>query len=98
MLALSGGGETLLWWSGAAPSSRRTLSFPYLILSILERAAAAGERRLNLGSSGGRERLHRFKESLGAVPRPLFVYHLKPRRADWRMRLYSVLRAARNRA
>ena len=94
ILALSGGGETFLWWSGAAPASRESLSYPYLIVSILEQEAASGQKRLNLGGSGGRERLHRFKHSLGGQPRPFFTYHLRPRRTDWWLSLSTVLRRA----
>ena len=97
MMALSGGGETFLWWSGAARASRRSLSYPYLIHGIIEHACAAGQRRANIGSSGGREALHYFKEGMGAVPLPIFTYHLRPRRADLRYRVYALVRAARRR-
>jgi hypothetical protein len=98
MIALSGGGETFLWWSGAAPASRRSLSYPYLIYGIIEQACLGGQRRANIGSSGGRQALHYFKEGMGAVPLPIFTYHLRPRRSDLVFRLYSALRAARRRA
>jgi hypothetical protein len=97
ILVLSGGGESFVWWSGAARTSRQSLSYPSLMSRALECACSAGEARLNLGASGGLERLEHFKRSLGAVPRPFWVYHLRPRRDDWVYRVYAWLRAARRR-
>jgi CelD/BcsL family acetyltransferase involved in cellulose biosynthesis len=97
VLALSGGGETFAWWSGASEEARRSLAYPYLMWKILEASAQAGQSRFNLGSSGGRQHLEQFKRSLGGEPRPLFVYHLLPARADWAFRLLAGLRAARRR-
>jgi hypothetical protein len=97
ILALSGGGETFIWWSGSSPAARPALAYPFLVLDIARRAAEAGDRRFNLGGSGGRENLHAFKESLGATPRRLWIYHLAPRRADWRLRLVAWARARRRR-
>ena len=95
ILVLSGGGESFVWWSGAARSSRQSLSYPSLMRRAMECACSAGDRRLNLGASGGLERLEHFKRSLGAAPRPFWVYHLRPRRDDWVFRVYAWLRAAR---
>jgi len=97
ILVLSGGGETFAWWSGASPAARALLAYPFLMLDIARRAAEAGDRRFNLGGSGGRENLHAFKESLGAVPRRVWIYHLAPRRADWRLKLVAWARVLRRR-
>jgi hypothetical protein len=97
ILVLSGGGESFVWWSGAARSSRQSLSYPSLMRRAMECACSAGEARLNLGASGGLERLEHFKRSLGAVPRPFWIYHLRPQRDDWVCRVYAWLRAARRR-
>jgi hypothetical protein len=92
VMVLTGGDEAFIWWTGAGSASRRSLSFTHLLFSVFEHAWAAGARRVNIGGSGGQERLHRFKESLGAVPRPVFVYRLGPRRDDWLARAYRALR------
>jgi hypothetical protein len=97
VMALSGAGETFLWWSGSAPESRRTLAYPYLLLRILVSADESGERRLNIGSSGGQDRIERFKESIGGNAEPIWIYHVKPRRADPLSRLYELLRTLRRR-
>jgi len=93
ILVLSGGGESFVWWSGAARDSRQSLSYPSLMRRAMECACAVGDARLNLGASGGLERLEHFKRSLGAVPRPFWIYHLRPRRDDWVFRAYAWLRA-----
>jgi len=97
ILVLSGGGESFVWWSGAERGSRQSLSYPSLMRRAMEGACAAGEARLNLGASGGLERLEHFKRSLGAVPRPFWIYHLRSRRDDWVFRAYTWLRSARRR-
>ena len=97
VLALSGGGETFLWWSGATPSARRTQAFPYLLFQTLRSAAQRGERRVNIGSSGGSTSIERFKWSLGAEPRPLWIYHLRAHPSDLLARALGWARAARRR-
>ena len=94
LLALTGGGETFLWWSGAAPESRRSLSYPYLIHGIIQHACRAGQRRANIGASAGRPELHYFKAGMGAVPLPIYTYHLGSRRSDLRYRAYALARGA----
>lgn len=97
LLVLSGGGESFVWWGGAGPESRRSLSYAYLMKCALMGACADGQARLNLGASGGRETLEHFKRSLGAMPRPVWVHPLRPRRGDWWFHAYAWLRAARRR-
>jgi hypothetical protein len=98
ILALSGGSETFLWWSGADPASRVSLAYPLLIWAIVRDAAARGERWVNLGASGGRAPLHRFKESLGGAAYPFWIYHLMAGRSDWVGRAVQWARAMRRRA
>jgi hypothetical protein len=97
ILALSGGGETFLWWSGADPVSRQSLAYPYLIWEIARDAARRGERWVSLGASGGRAPLHRFKESLGAVSSRYWVYRVPPAASDWMGRALQWARARRGR-
>ncbi len=93
VLCLSGGGECFLWWSGSAQASRAALAFPLLLWSGIERAAARGERRVNLGASAGRAGIERFKESLGAVPAAIWIHHLRPGGFDPAARLVQWARA-----
>ena len=97
VLVLSGGGETFVWWSGASTEARRTLAYPYLMTQVLRRATEWGDARFNIGSSGGKQALERFKESMGATPRPIWVHHIKPQRTDLFGRVLGVARAIRRR-
>jgi hypothetical protein len=97
VLALSAAGETFLWWSGSAPESRQTLAYPYLLLQIMNCSEREGMKRLNIGSSGGNERIESFKESVGGAAKPVWVYHVKPNRVDPLTRLYELLRVLRRR-
>jgi hypothetical protein len=97
VMALTGAGETFLWWSGSAPESRRTLAYPYLLLRILVWAEKNGQQRLNIGSSSGQDRIERFKESIGGSAEPIWIYHVKPQRVDLLTRLYELLRVLRRR-
>jgi hypothetical protein len=65
-LALVGEWEWMPWWSGAHPDSRRRHAYVLLMWTLVEEAAAAGCRRLNLGGSAGVEAVAVFKHRLGA--------------------------------
>ncbi len=67
VLALDHVRETLLWWSGSHPEARRRGAFPFLLWSVIERAAEEGRARVNLGASAGRSPVAGFKASLGAA-------------------------------
>ena len=65
-LALDGGRETMLWWSGAREEARASGAYAFLVWSVAEWAHARGRLRLNLGASTGLDPVASFKRSLGA--------------------------------
>lgn len=70
--------------SGSLPEGRRLRAFHLLIHTALTDACARGFRTWNFGGSGGDRRIEFFKESFGAVPRPLLRgFHM----AGWARRL-----------
>jgi len=89
ILVLTAGPDGFAWWSGAAPRARDSLAYPFLITEIVRTLSAEGRTRINLGSSGEKGAIERFKESLGAEARPLWAYRLAPRSrlARWALAL-----------
>ena len=65
-LALDGGHETFVWWSGAHPRARASDAFARLMWWVAEWAAARARLRFNLGASRDLPALERFKVGLGA--------------------------------
>jgi GNAT superfamily N-acetyltransferase len=66
VLALDHPREPMLWWSGTHPDARGRQAFTLLLGSVVEWAARAGCRRVNLGASAGQPAVAAFKRSLGA--------------------------------
>jgi hypothetical protein len=66
-LALDGGHETFLWWSGADPDARTPDAFARLLAWAAEWAASRSRQRLNLGASTGLPAVDRFKRALGTT-------------------------------
>ncbi|HEV8480290.1 MAG TPA: GNAT family N-acetyltransferase [Candidatus Eisenbacteria bacterium] len=89
ILVLTSAGQAFAWWSGAAPAARESLAYPFLITEIVRAMSAEGRTLVNLGSSGEKGAIERFKESLGAEARPLWAYRLAPRSrlARWALAL-----------
>jgi len=95
VLALDDPNECFLWWSGTHPEGRARQAFGVLAWSVLEWAAAAGRRRLNLGASPGLEAVASFKSSLGGEPFRYPVRCLDARHATWPGRALAALRRRR---
>lgn len=92
-LALDGGSETLMWWSGAREEARARGAFALLAWSIAEWAHARGRARLNLGASSGLDPVAAFKRSLGARNVRWPVRWLSARHAPPAGRLVAALEA-----
>jgi len=67
ILVLDGAHEMLAWWSGTHPDALEVAAPRALLVWAIERAAADGRRRFNLGASGGLSGVASFKRSFGAA-------------------------------
>jgi hypothetical protein len=81
------GREVHLWLSGAAPESRPTAAFHFLLHTLVQEAAREGYATCNSGSSLGDEGVDRFKRAFGAVERPLLRFYHQERWIDWVQRM-----------
>lgn len=92
VLALDGGHETFLWWSGTRAEGRARHAFGALAWRVAEWALARGRRRLNLGASPDLAEVAAFKRSLGALALRYPVRWLEGRHAPWPWRALAALR------
>jgi hypothetical protein len=83
--------EILGWWSGMRGGPRAQHAMPFLVWSVVEWAAEAGRRRLNLGGSIGRASLAAFKHALGARACSYPVRWLDAGHGPWTARLLAGL-------